>query len=62
MKHGKNGLVFKNQAELATQIQELLTDFPKVPKLEEFRENLKEFQALRWEESWLKTVKPVLYT
>lgn len=62
VQHGKNGLVFKNKAELASQIQDLLNEFPNVPKLEEFRKNLKEFQELRWEESWLKTVKPILYT
>lgn len=61
VKHGENGMVFHNQGELARQIQDLLRNFPEMKQLREFRENLKEFQELRWHESWMGTVKPLLY-
>ena len=43
--------------------QDLLCGFPEKQKqLETFRENLKPFQELRWEESWNNTVRKTLYT
>ncbi|XP_071948728.1 chitobiosyldiphosphodolichol beta-mannosyltransferase-like [Antedon mediterranea] len=62
VKHNENGLIFKTEAELAEQLQILLRGFPeKQNKLKTFRENLKSFQAYRWQESWTDKVKPTLY-
>ncbi|XP_030847257.1 chitobiosyldiphosphodolichol beta-mannosyltransferase-like [Strongylocentrotus purpuratus] len=63
VKHEENGLIFKDAEELSSQFQDLLSSFPsKQGKLKVFRENLKTFQDLRWEESWKRTVRPTLYT
>ncbi|XP_072035603.1 chitobiosyldiphosphodolichol beta-mannosyltransferase-like [Amphiura filiformis] len=62
VKHNENGLVFHDKEELAQQLQDLLCDFPEKQKqLETFRDNLKSFQKLRWEESWNNTVRKTLY-
>ncbi|XP_071500504.1 chitobiosyldiphosphodolichol beta-mannosyltransferase-like [Diadema antillarum] len=62
VKHEETGLIFKDSSELSKQLQELLINFPaEQEKLQQFRENLKTFQSLRWEESWKRTVKPTLY-
>ncbi|XP_041474390.1 chitobiosyldiphosphodolichol beta-mannosyltransferase-like [Lytechinus variegatus] len=62
VKHEENGLIFKDAEELSNQFQDLLSSFPSNQgKLKVFRENLKTFQALRWEESWKRTVRPTLY-
>ncbi|EDO30988.1 predicted protein, partial [Nematostella vectensis] len=61
VKHNENGLVFKDSKQLTQQIEELLKNFPvKNTKLQEFRQNLKEFQQIRWEETWNQVVLPVI--
>ncbi|KAJ7171812.1 mannosyltransferase [Mycena crocata] len=40
VKDGKNGLIFKDAAQLAEQIETLLTGFPNCPRLTELRSNL----------------------
>ncbi|KAF7340142.1 Chitobiosyldiphosphodolichol beta-mannosyltransferase [Mycena venus] len=40
VKHEKNGLVFKDAAQLAQQIESLLTGFPDCPRLTQLRSNL----------------------
>jgi beta-1,4-mannosyltransferase len=50
---GKNGLIFHDSKELAKQIYDLFEKFPKDRKqLLQMRENLKEFQAYRWDDEW----------
>ncbi|XP_040829315.1 chitobiosyldiphosphodolichol beta-mannosyltransferase isoform X1 [Ochotona curzoniae] len=61
VKHEENGLVFKDSDELAAQFQMLFSEFPDpVGKLNLFRKNLRESQQLRWDESWERTVLPLL--
>lgn len=53
VKHGVNGMVFSGAKQLAEQLEELLIDFPRNQKLlNNFRENLKNFQKKRWHASW----------
>ncbi|XP_036081727.1 chitobiosyldiphosphodolichol beta-mannosyltransferase isoform X2 [Rousettus aegyptiacus] len=61
VKHGENGLVFEDSEELAAQLQMLLSKFPDpAGKLNQFRKNLRESEQLRWDESWIQTVLPLL--
>ncbi|XP_006913907.1 chitobiosyldiphosphodolichol beta-mannosyltransferase [Pteropus alecto] len=61
VKHGENGLVFEDSEELAAQLQMLLSKFPDpAGKLNQFRKNLRESEQLRWDESWMQTVLPLL--
>lgn len=64
VKHGQNGFVFENYAELTDQISEWLYDFPSNVALtnqkEVINQNLKEFQQLRWAENWKRHVQPIL--
>ncbi|XP_077979589.1 chitobiosyldiphosphodolichol beta-mannosyltransferase-like [Glandiceps talaboti] len=63
VKHGENGLIFHNEIELAQQLQDLLVGFPGNQKqLQSFRENLKQFQSMRWDECWDKSVLPIIET
>ncbi|XP_048188366.1 chitobiosyldiphosphodolichol beta-mannosyltransferase isoform X3 [Perognathus longimembris pacificus] len=61
VRHGENGLVFKDAEELATQLQMLFSKFPdSTGKLQQFRENLRGTEQLRWDESWRQTVFPLV--
>ncbi|XP_063082512.1 chitobiosyldiphosphodolichol beta-mannosyltransferase isoform X2 [Cavia porcellus] len=61
VKHGENGLVFEDAEELASQLQMLLSKFPDpAGKLNQFRKNLRESEQLRWDESWQRTVLPLV--
>ncbi|XP_020038046.2 chitobiosyldiphosphodolichol beta-mannosyltransferase isoform X1 [Castor canadensis] len=61
VRHGENGLVFQDSEELAAQLQMLFSKFPDpVGKLNQFRENLQGAEQLRWDESWQRTVLPLL--
>ncbi|XP_032768616.1 chitobiosyldiphosphodolichol beta-mannosyltransferase [Rattus rattus] len=63
VRHGENGLVFKDSEELATQLQMLFSKFPDpAGKLSQFRKRLQESEQLRWDESWQQTVLPLLVT
>ncbi|XP_076459838.1 chitobiosyldiphosphodolichol beta-mannosyltransferase-like [Babylonia areolata] len=60
VKPGINGLLFDDSQQLAQQLQELVGEFPdKTSKLKTFRENLKKFQAVRWQEQWTEKVLPL---
>ena len=60
VQHNRNGMVFHDASELHQQICQLLTGFPRSSsKLENLRENVKEFSKLRWDECWQKDVKPI---
>ncbi|XP_025225196.1 chitobiosyldiphosphodolichol beta-mannosyltransferase isoform X2 [Theropithecus gelada] len=61
VKHEENGLVFEDSEELAAQLQMLFSNFPDpAGKLNQFRENLRESEQLRWDESWVQTVLPLV--
>ncbi|ELW72147.1 Chitobiosyldiphosphodolichol beta-mannosyltransferase [Tupaia chinensis] len=61
VKHGENGLVFEDSEELAAQLQMLFSKFPDpVGKLSQFRKTLRESEQLRWDESWQRTVLPLV--
>uniref|UniRef100_A0A2K5M4I3 ALG1 chitobiosyldiphosphodolichol beta-mannosyltransferase n=1 Tax=Cercocebus atys TaxID=9531 RepID=A0A2K5M4I3_CERAT len=61
VKHEENGLVFEDSEELAAQLQMLFSNFPDpAGKLNQFRKNLRESEQLRWDESWVQTVLPLV--
>ncbi|XP_037363539.1 chitobiosyldiphosphodolichol beta-mannosyltransferase [Talpa occidentalis] len=61
VKHEENGLVFTDMEELAAQLQMLFTNFPDPSgKLNQFRRNLHESEQLGWDESWKRTVLPLI--
>ncbi|MXQ80744.1 hypothetical protein E5288_WYG009039 [Bos mutus] len=61
VKHEENGLVFEDSEELAVQLQSLFSKFPDpAGKLYQFRESLRESEQLRWDESWERTVLPLI--
>ncbi|XP_032113953.1 chitobiosyldiphosphodolichol beta-mannosyltransferase isoform X1 [Sapajus apella] len=61
VKHDENGLIFENSEELAAQLQMLFSNFPDpAGKLNQFRKNLQESEQLRWDESWVQTVLPLV--
>ncbi|XP_016812402.1 chitobiosyldiphosphodolichol beta-mannosyltransferase-like [Pan troglodytes] len=61
VKHEENGLVFEDSEELAAQLQMLFSNFPDpAGKLNQFQKNLRESQQLRWDESWVQTVLPLV--
>lgn len=59
VKHDENGLVFHDKHELSEQLQDILETFPKLERLEGFKENLKQFQRERWEKNWQRVAKPL---
>lgn len=61
VKHEENGLVFEDSEELAVQLQTLFSKFADpAGKLYQFRESLRESEQLRWDESWERTVLPLI--
>ncbi|XP_055265409.1 chitobiosyldiphosphodolichol beta-mannosyltransferase [Moschus berezovskii] len=61
VKHEENGLVFEDSEELAVQLQTLFSEFPDpAGKLYQFRKSLRESEQLRWDESWERTVLPLI--
>ncbi|XP_064528564.1 chitobiosyldiphosphodolichol beta-mannosyltransferase isoform X1 [Pseudopipra pipra] len=61
VKHNENGLIFRDSSELAEQLKMLFLEFPTLEgKLHSFRENLRASRELRWDESWDRTVLPLL--
>ncbi|XP_026973264.1 chitobiosyldiphosphodolichol beta-mannosyltransferase isoform X2 [Sagmatias obliquidens] len=61
VKHEENGLVFEDSEELAAQLQMLFSKFPDpAGKLNQFCKNLRESEQLRWDESWKRTVLPLI--
>ncbi|XP_021493032.1 chitobiosyldiphosphodolichol beta-mannosyltransferase isoform X1 [Meriones unguiculatus] len=61
VRHGENGLVFRDAEELATQLQMLFSNFPDpAGKLSQFRKKLRQSEQLRWDESWQRTVLPLV--
>ncbi|XP_004692201.1 PREDICTED: chitobiosyldiphosphodolichol beta-mannosyltransferase [Condylura cristata] len=61
VRHEENGLVFTDAEELAAQLQLLFSNFPDPSgKLHQFRRNLQESGQLSWDESWRRTVLPLI--
>jgi beta-1,4-mannosyltransferase len=60
VEHDKNGLVFDSDTQLADQLQQLLHGFPDhCDRLRRYREHLKTFQQLRWDDVWTTVVRPI---
>ncbi|XP_065588696.1 chitobiosyldiphosphodolichol beta-mannosyltransferase [Cyrtonyx montezumae] len=61
VKHNENGLIFRDSDELAEQLKMLFSEFPTLEsKLHDFRINLRASKQLSWDQSWDKTVLPLL--
>ncbi|CAG8518521.1 4343_t:CDS:2 [Scutellospora calospora] len=61
VQHGKNGLIFKNEEELARQLIELFNDYPaNASKIKLMRKHVDEFQKNRWDANWNRVVLPLL--
>ena len=62
LRHGENGSVFSNADELAEQIEDWFRGFPNQgeEKRKKMKENVLEFNQIRWREYWKKTALPVL--
>jgi len=61
VKDNINGLIFTTSNQLAEQITELFSSFPSdIEKLLLFRNNLKNFQKIRWHQNWKNVVLPLI--
>nr|GAT46049.1 mannosyltransferase [Mycena chlorophos] len=74
VKDGVNGLVFKDADQLAQQMELLLSGFPRCPRLDELRANLKPVSSPSphspphapeeiwesWDEHWARVVRPIV--
>ena len=61
LRHGDNGLVFSNAAELAEQLLELFKDFPEpAHALESLRRNIARSDEPRWDDEWRACAWPAL--
>lgn len=64
VRHGENGFVFKNAAELAELICTWFQHFPNniavINQKQAIKQNLTKFQQLRWAENWKKNVQNIL--
>lgn len=63
VQHEKNGFVFENSEELSEQLLSWFFKFPNNISLvnikELFQQNLRQFQALRWNENWNRNALPL---
>ncbi|XP_054285417.1 chitobiosyldiphosphodolichol beta-mannosyltransferase [Macrosteles quadrilineatus] len=59
VRHGENGLVFKDSCELAKQLQDWFTGFPSHSSHQKFAKAITEFQSLRWHENWKVQAMPL---
>ena len=62
VKHGVNGLLFDSPQQLAEQMLGLLEGFPVSPssQLSALREEVGLSNGVRWDETWARTVQPVV--
>ncbi|XP_041853225.1 chitobiosyldiphosphodolichol beta-mannosyltransferase [Melanotaenia boesemani] len=61
VKHEENGLIFRDSAELAEQLQSLLAEFPSSDgRLGVFRRNLRTSRGQRWDDNWDQHVLPLI--
>jgi len=54
VRHGENGLIFKDASELSSQLIDWFTDFPN-DKHSKFEKHIQNFQALRWHHNWCQS-------
>lgn len=60
VKHDENGLIFSTESELKQQLEDLLRGFPdRCYRLQRYREELRSFQQLRWDDAWNEIVRPL---
>ncbi|XP_053706698.1 chitobiosyldiphosphodolichol beta-mannosyltransferase isoform X1 [Synchiropus splendidus] len=58
---GVNGLVFRDQQQLAAQLKSLLEGFPgSCTRLDQFRRNLRASRGQRWDDNWDQNVLPLI--
>uniref|UniRef100_A0A6A7G8H1 UDP-Glycosyltransferase/glycogen phosphorylase n=1 Tax=Hirondellea gigas TaxID=1518452 RepID=A0A6A7G8H1_9CRUS len=58
--HDENGLLFKDSRHLASQIENLFSEFPyQTDQLDAMREKIKDFQTIRWSDSWRENALPI---
>ncbi|XP_040919068.1 chitobiosyldiphosphodolichol beta-mannosyltransferase [Toxotes jaculatrix] len=61
VKHGENGLIFRDSQELAEQLKSLLSEFPSSEgRLGLFRRNLRTSRGQRWDDNWDQNVLPLI--
>ncbi|XP_037544503.1 chitobiosyldiphosphodolichol beta-mannosyltransferase [Nematolebias whitei] len=61
VKHEENGLIFRDAAELAVQLQTLLVNFPSPDgQLGAFRRNLRTSRGQSWDDNWDQKVLPLM--
>lgn len=63
VRHEENGFIFEDHEELAEQLLSWFNHFPNNISLvnikETFNQNLRHFQALRWNENWNQKALPI---
>ena len=60
VRHGENGLLFSNSAQLAEQLYSLFEGFPDhTPLLTRLRQNVATLHRQRWSGGWMETVRPL---
>ncbi len=62
VRHGANGLVFSDRAELAAQLRDWFRDLPaqRQERRRRFQGELDTFRSVRWREYWLERAWPEL--
>lgn len=58
---GVNGLLFRGAEELAQQLAEILSGFPRAAELERLRQNVVTFAGETWEQAWQRAAPPLLW-
>ncbi|KAK9502969.1 hypothetical protein O3M35_011641 [Rhynocoris fuscipes] len=58
VRHGENGLIFKDANELFTQLIDWFSDFPEKEHTQ-FQKHIKTFQSLRWHQNWVQQALPI---
>ena len=60
VRHGENGLLFADAAQLAAQLHELFRGFPgDTPLLDKLRRNVAEPPRPLWSDEWSATARPL---
>ena len=59
VQHGRNGLVFKDSAQLATQLQQLLKGFPVSSQLNQLRAGVAADSRVTWDANWNAAARPL---
>ncbi len=59
VRDGETGLLFADADQLASQLYELLREFPAAPRLKRLRDNVQSLRPLHWEEGWKLEAAPI---